>query len=45
MKSRTLVVLVLVVLALATAAVAFRQEAGGRLTDWLYSLHGRPTGH
>jgi hypothetical protein len=45
MRSRTLVILILVVLALATAAVALRQDAGGRLTDWLYSLHGRPPGH
>jgi hypothetical protein len=45
MKSRTLVILVLVVLVLATAAVAFRQQGGGLLTDWLYSLHGRPPGH
>ena len=45
MKSRTLIIMVLVVLALATAAVARRQDGGGMLTDWLYSLHGRPPGH
>jgi hypothetical protein len=39
------VILILVVLVLATAAVAIRQQGAGRLTDWLASVHGRPPGH
>jgi hypothetical protein len=45
MKSRTLVILILVVLVVAIAAVAFRQQGGGTMTDWLASMHGRPPGH
>lgn len=45
MKSRSLVVLLLVVVALASLAFAYRREGGGALIGWLSSIHGAPVRH
>ena len=45
MKSRSLIVLLLVVAVLASVAFALHRDGGGALTDWLASLHGSAPRH
>jgi hypothetical protein len=45
MKTRTLAILVIVVVILAAGALALRGEGGQSIADWFVSLHGRPGGH
>ena len=40
MKTRTLIVLAVIVAALAAGALAIRADSGGVVADWFRSLHG-----
>ena len=45
MKTRTLAVLVIVVVLIAVGTLVLRGEGGRSVADWFMSLHGRPGGH
>ena len=45
MKTRTLAILVIVVVIIAVGTLALRGEGGRSVADWFMSLHGRPGGH
>jgi len=44
MKPRSLLIVLLVVLVVASAAYVLRADGGG-LVEWLSALHGPPRGH
>jgi hypothetical protein len=46
MKTRTLAILVVVVVIIAVGTLVLRGEGGRSVADWFISLHGgRPGGH
>ena len=45
MKTRTLAILVIVVVLIAVGTLVLRGEGGRSVADWFMQLHGRPPGH